>query len=143
MSPQDDGGAEVMNNITLSDIIGPLPEMATINTTSNRLPELQALVLAAHHDAQRHTIAAAEKALSAGEMLVEAKGLCHHGQWGAWLKATGLPERSAQRYMLLHRAGFKSATVADLGFALAENYATTALKMLPPAGRAIAAANER
>jgi len=121
----------------------PMTEMTTINTTSNRLPELQALALAAHHGVEHHTIAAAEKALSAGEILVEAKGLCRHGEWGAWLKATGIPERSAQRYMLLHRAGFKSATVAELGFNLAEHYASGSLKMTPPHGQAGKAVGSR
>jgi hypothetical protein len=114
----------------------PSMEVVTMNTTSNRLPELQALVLAAHHDVQHHTTAAAAKALSAGEILVEAKGLCRHGEWGTWLKATGIPERSAQRYMLLHRAGFKSATVSYLGFDLAEHYASASLKMIASHGRA-------
>ena len=37
----------------------------------------------------------------------------------------------------LHRAGFKPAMVADLGFARAERYASEGEKLVPPPGRAI------
>jgi hypothetical protein len=100
-------------------------------TQSNRLPILQGQIADLHREVLHHTATAAEKAIAAGAALVEAKALCGHGAWGAWLKETGIPERSAQRYMALHRAGLKSATVADLGgIAAAERF----LALLTPKG---------
>jgi hypothetical protein len=86
-----------------------------------------------------HTATAAEKALAAGAALVEAKALCRHGEWQDWLKATGVPERSARRYMLLHRAGVKTATVADLGIAKAERFAALGLDLMPRNGAGVMA----
>jgi len=86
-----------------------------MNTQSNRLPILQGQITDLHRDVLDHTATAAEKALAAGAALVEAKALCGHGAWGVFLADAGIPERTAQRYMQLHRAGMKSATVADLG----------------------------
>ncbi|WP_296762635.1 DUF3102 domain-containing protein [Sediminimonas sp.] len=82
---------------------------------NNRLPMLADEARQAHVDSARHTTQAAERALAAGAALAEAKALCKHGQWGEWLAETGIPERSAQRYMKMHRSGLKTATVADLG----------------------------
>lgn len=105
---------------------------------SNRLPILKAAISAAHFDVGRHLASAADRALVAGEMLVEAKDLCPHGTWSAWLADVGISERTAQRYMSLHRAGFKSAMVADLGMATCERYAAAARRLpLPEAGRAV------
>ena len=103
---------------------------------SNRLPILQDEASRAHLDSLRHKEFAAERALAAGSALVEAKALCGHGAWSAWLKSTGIPERTAQRYMKLHRGGFKPATVADLGMAKAEAMASAGLELWPDAGRA-------
>jgi len=86
-----------------------------MNTQSNRLPILQGQITDLHRDVLDQTATAAEKALAAGAALVEAKALCGHGAWGVFLADAGIPERTAQRYMQLHRAGMKSATVADLG----------------------------
>lgn len=38
-------------------------------------------------------------AVKAGLLLVEAKGLTHHGEWEAWVAANCCDERTAQRYM--------------------------------------------
>lgn len=86
-----------------------------IGAGDNRLPALAKEVAGLHREIGQHATAMAEKALEAGAALSEAKALCKHGTWANWLKNTGIPERSAQRYMKLHRAGLKSATVADLG----------------------------
>lgn len=102
---------------------------------SNRLPVLQGQIADLHQEVLRHTIAAGEKALTAGGALNEAKALCKHGEWGAFLKATGIPERSAQRYMKLHRFGFTSAMVADFGLAQAERIASVAEKIWPDPAR--------
>ena len=98
---------------------------------SNRLPILASEAKEAHKDVGTFVGMAAAQALKAGAALVEAKTLCGHGKWTAWLKATGISERSAQRYMLMHRAGLKPAIVADLGFAAAERYASLGLKLVP------------
>jgi hypothetical protein len=84
-------------------------------TQSNRLPTLADEARQAHAESLHHSQKAAERALVAGSALVEAKALCAHGTWGDWLAQTGIPERSAQRYMKLHSAGLKSDTVSDLG----------------------------
>jgi hypothetical protein len=106
---------------------------------SNRLPFLQGQVADLHRAVLHHTASAAEKALVAGAALVEAKSLCRHGEWQDWLKATGVPERSARRYMLLHRAGLNSAIVADLGMAKAERCAALGLDLMPQNGAGVMA----
>jgi hypothetical protein len=53
--------------------------------------------------------------MAAGSTLCEAKDLCKHGEWLPFLKEAGIPERKAQRYMQLSRAGLKPDTVSDLG----------------------------
>ncbi|WP_370301406.1 DUF3102 domain-containing protein [Pseudooceanicola sp.] len=104
---------------------------------SNRLPVLFDLVQAEHRACQSAFTDAVGHALAAGAALVEAKEIVPHGQWGAWLKQSGLPDRTAQRYMLLHRAGVKSAIVAEMGIAQAERLASFGLKAWPEEGRAI------
>lgn len=99
--------------------------------TSNRLPVLADEIRQAHSDVEKAATVAAERAIDAGRALIEAKALCGHGEWLPWLRKIGISERSAQRYLLLTRGGFKSATVADLGFARAERYASIGLKMMP------------
>lgn len=106
---------------------------------SNRLPALADQARAAYAEALHHTQRAAERALAAGAALNEAKALCGHGAWGAWLAETGIPERSAHRYMKLHRAGCKSAMVADMGISRAERVAALGLTIWPQDGAGIEA----
>ncbi len=98
---------------------------------SNRLPHLEQAARAAHTAIGAHEKAAAERALQAGAALVEAKSLVKHGQWKIWLAGTGIPERSAQRYMALARGGLKSAIVADLGLAEAARLAGVGHRLWP------------
>jgi hypothetical protein len=56
-----------------------------------------------------------DKAIEAGRQLCLAKEECAHGEWLPFLKRADVPERKAQRYMKLARAGIKSDTVSDLG----------------------------
>ena len=102
---------------------------------SNRLPIIQAEVAALHKQIKEHVRSAADKALIAGAALSEAKALVGHGNWAAWLAESRISERSAQRYMRLHRSGLKSATVADLGVAQAERIAGLMEKLWPEPGR--------
>lgn len=84
-------------------------------TSSNRLPILQAQIVEMHKAVGRFEHEAAVAALGAGKMLIEAKGLCGHGEWLPWLKAAGIHERTARRYMALAASNLKSDTVSDLG----------------------------
>lgn len=83
----------------------------------NRLAELANGIRQAHRDTRAAAERAAERALAAGTMLVEAKALVKHGEWAGWLAANvpEISERTAQRYMGFVKAGLKTATVADLG----------------------------
>ena len=84
-------------------------------TSSNRLPVLQAQIVEMHNAVSRFEREAASAAIGAGKMLAEAKGLCGHGEWLPWLKAAGIHERTARRYMALAASNLKSDTVSDLG----------------------------
>jgi len=107
---------------------------------SNRLPTLADDARRAHGESLHHAGRAADRALAAGAALAEAKALCAHGTWGAWLAETGIPERSALRYMKLHRAGCNSAIVADMGMSRAERVAALGLTIWPQDGAGIEAA---
>lgn len=105
---------------------------------SNRLPMLAAEARQSHADCLHHARRSTESALAAGALLVEAKALCAHGAWAGWLEETGIPERSAQRYMRLHRLALTSDMVTDLGgIAAALRWAEPV--RLPPAGKMLAA----
>lgn len=77
---------------------------------SNRLT-----ALAEDVKTEAEALAAAEHALNAGRMLCEAKDACRHGEWLPFLTRAGVHERSAQRWMKLHRSGLKNDMVSDLG----------------------------
>ena len=99
----------------------------------NALPTLAASIRAAHANVKASALQAAEQALEVGRLLNEARALIPHGAWAEWLKQhVGFSERSARRYMQIARAGFNSATVADLGIrAAAESIARPKLKYHP------------
>jgi hypothetical protein len=135
------GGATGL--LEMSDQAIDTPEDSKIGTDgqggSNRLPVLAVAIKDAHKEAVAALQTSSERALAAGEMLVEAKGLVGHGRWRSWLKSLGISERSAQRYMMLHRAGLKPAIVTDLGVASAEKYASIGLSLMPTKDHAICA----
>jgi hypothetical protein len=84
--------------------------------TSNRLPILADEIKRAHGGVMDAATTAAERAIEAGNALIEAKLLVKHGQWLPFLKEhCELPERTAQLYMKIARLGLEPATVADLG----------------------------
>jgi len=73
-----------------------------------------------------------DQALKAGELLLQVKNTVGHGNFGDWLaKFCNIPERTAQRYMLIKQEWPKiekwlqdnSATVADLTLRHAEQLA--------------------
>jgi hypothetical protein len=84
--------------------------------SSNRLTYLAADIQAAHRDIKASAEQMAERAIAAGNMLIEAKAALPHGKWQEWLSdQVGMSDRSARRYMQLARSGLTMATVADLG----------------------------
>jgi hypothetical protein len=97
---------------------------------SNTVGDLAARITAEHEQAGDATRSALTHAITAGELLTEAKDRVGHGRWENWLKKTcNIPARTASRYMLLaeHREVIesKSATVADLTI-------NAALRLLQP-----------
>ena len=102
---------------------------------SNYLPLLQSEVFGLNIKIRMHTEECAKAALLAGAKLAEAKELCPHGQWAEWLAGARVSERTAQRYIKLHRGGCESATVADLGMAKAETLSSAGLRLWPAEGR--------
>ena len=61
-------------------------------------------------DAHRTTLA-----LQCGEALLQLKREAGHGGWAAVLQRTGVPERSARRWMRLADHGLRTAVVNGLG----------------------------
>lgn len=107
---------------------------------SNRLPMLAKTAADAHAAVGKHGIAAAEAVLTAGSALAEAKDSLRHGTWLPWLNSTGISERTAQRYILLHRGGCKSAILAYLGQEVCARYSSLGLRLWPSNERAYQAA---
>lgn len=100
-------GADMPEIITSTEII-------TVD-----LADLAARIRMEHEAAAASRRQGIGHALTAGELLLEAKAKVHHGEWLPWLRHyCGVSERSARRYMQLasHRAEIeaKTATVADL-----------------------------
>lgn len=85
-------------------------------TSSNRLPILAGDIRRAHADVQEAAKTAAERAIAAGHLLLEAKELVGHGEWLPWLRNhCALAERTAQLYMRLAKSGATPEAIADLG----------------------------
>jgi multidrug resistance efflux pump len=61
------------------------------------------MIAAAHDAAARAAYVSIEKAIEAGEALIEAKELLGHGEWLPWLGGVEMSARTAQRYMRLAR----------------------------------------
>ena len=69
---------------------------------SNRLGDLAARIAAEHEAAGAATRKTLQHAITAGELLIEAKDRVGHGRWENWLKKTcNVPPRSATKYMKL------------------------------------------
>ena len=104
----------------------------------NRLAVLADEVKAAHGDILRASETIADRALKAGQALIEAKASLGHGKFGPWLEEIGLPARTATRYMTLAKAGVSSAMVADLGIVAAAKRAGEIMAApLPESGEVI------
>ena len=90
--------------------------------TSNRLPVLAEEIKRAHTGVMDAAKTAAERAIEAGNALIEAKALVKHGEWLPFLRDhCEIPERTAQLYMKIARLELEPATVADLGIRMLSN----------------------
>ncbi|MCB1343137.1 MAG: hypothetical protein KDK24_19120 [Pseudooceanicola sp.] len=103
---------------------------------SNRLTALAADLAELHRDVERHTIAAAEKAIAAGKLLSEAKSLAGHGGWLPFLADAGIPARTAQRYMRLGASPLNASAVSHLG-GITQALAFLAKWKMPKKGEAL------
>jgi hypothetical protein len=102
----------------MSGTIIPTPTTHPPTIGGNRLAVLAAEIQEAHADTLKYLHRAAERALEAGKLLLEAKELLGHGQFLPWIKENcQLSERTAQRYMRIARSGVEPAKLADLGIA--------------------------
>ena len=105
------------------------------NSLSNALADLAERIRLASASFDAATLTAAEKAMEAGGLLVEAKAACRHGDWLPLLARAGMAERAARRLMGLAQSGLKSAIVADLGTRAACDLAER--RRLPRAGECL------
>lgn len=86
---------------------------------SNRLAVLAHEINSAHTEARQYARKSLERAIAAGDGLIEAKVQLKHGEWLPWLRGKcEIPERTAQLYMRLakHKDELlrKSDNLADL-----------------------------
>jgi hypothetical protein len=90
---------------------------------SNSLADLAARISVEHEAATGAVKRGLQHAISAGDLLLEAKAQLKHGQWLPWLESCGLSERTAQRYIRLARnreaIEAKSDNVSDLSVSAA------------------------
>jgi Protein of unknown function (DUF3102) len=78
--------------------------LATTNDAATPLPELAELITQAHRAADGSAREAVQHAITAGRLLLDAKGRLPHGDFQPWLKQNcGFNERTAQRYMHVAR----------------------------------------
>src|SRR5437868_7881990 len=100
---------------------------------SNSLADLAERVNIALQDSSTAETLAIDKVIEAGNLLVEAKANCRHGDWLPFLQRAAVPERQAQRYMRLAKSGLELRHVSDLGGIKAALRWTEGLR-LPDAG---------
>src|SRR5262249_7618327 len=83
--------------------------------TSNYLADLAARIKAEHEAATAFIKQSLERAIRAGELLIEAKAKLKHGQWLPWLREhCRMSERTGSHYMRLARHAAEFGNVADL-----------------------------
>lgn len=82
---------------------------------SNSLADLAARINVEHEAVTKFMKQSLERAIRAGELLIEAKAQLKHGQWLPWLREhCQLPERTASHYMRLAQNASQIGNVADL-----------------------------
>jgi hypothetical protein len=76
-----------------SELVGATPEPSLADAIRLEIQEANAAATSAVEHARR-----------AGELLIEAKGACAHGEWNRWLEANvGVSDRTVRLYMQLAR----------------------------------------
>lgn len=104
---------------------------------SNRLPTLAAEIKSANVvfvSAQRMT---ADAVIVMGRCLVEAKEICPHGEWEAFIERAGISPRTAQRCMRIVRSGIGSDYLTCVGMTTALQEIDEAIASMPQHGEAI------
>jgi hypothetical protein len=101
----------------MNNIVNPPAMMVTVNA----LDELAERINAEHHQAENALRAGLQHAKNAGDLLIEAKKQCKHGDWLLWLKKhVRFSERVAQGYMRVSRKWgeleAKAKRVSDLPY---------------------------
>jgi hypothetical protein len=103
--------------------------IANVAPFSKRLVELAARLKAAHGEATAALRRGIAQSIAAGVILIDAKKQMKHGQWQPWLRLSGVPARTARRYMYFasNRACLEDQNghVADLTVRTALNLLTT------------------
>jgi hypothetical protein len=103
-------------------------------------------ILDGHAEFIRHFMRTTVRdAIEAGRRLTEAKELCGHGNWLAWLdREFEWDERTARRFVSVYELSLKSDTLADLSLKipLSAAYALSAPSTPVQAQRAVIAAAE-
>lgn len=99
----------------------PIIDPPGIVRSVEALAELAGRINAEHHHVETALRAGLEHAKRAGDLLIDAKKQCKHGQWLPWLKANvRFTDRTARRYMELasrwDELGAKTDTVSDLSY---------------------------
>lgn len=89
--------------------------MARPVVLSNILSDLAERIRQSDEVTRSYERMAAAGAIASGEMLLQAKDACRHGEWLPFLARAGMPERKAQRLMQIAHSGLKPDTVSDLG----------------------------
>lgn len=82
---------------------------------SNRLMHLAHEASAALTRHKRASVEAAQAHLDAGDILIEAKAHCQHGEWQTFLKTANIAERTARRAMRLARSVLDADAIAETG----------------------------
>lgn len=93
------------------------------------LADLAPRINAEHAAALEHGGKAITHALNVGELLLQAKEACRHGQWLPWLrKHVAFSDRTAQGYMRLAQRRDIRSSVADMSVRKALEYIATPRK---------------
>jgi Protein of unknown function (DUF3102) len=95
--------------------IRPTTDLTQDIAASNSLADLAARIRAEHEAVAAFMKKGLERAICAGELLLEAKAQLNHGEWLPWLaEHCQIPERTATHYMRLARHADEIGNVADL-----------------------------
>ena len=89
--------------------------MTAADRLTNRQAELADVVRAELDRYRRSSVEAMRSYLDAASALLEARDGAKHGQWGPFLEAAGVEERTAQNMVTLAKSSLKPETVSGLG----------------------------